>query len=135
MPATGCLLPIEAGGLEERFGGRDGEFSFELKVPVVHPDGEVECPPPHLAPHRPKLCWWRMESLSVGWGPGGACRERKSWALRKAVLTPLVKEGRVASSLGAVQPLGPEDCWRLSRGQRLGGLRDSVCLHVYVCSC
>lgn len=62
---------MKQGNWRSRFGARDGEFSFELKVPVVHPNGEVECTDP---PIRPKLCWWRMESVPGGWPWGSLQR-------------------------------------------------------------
>lgn len=76
--------------------------SSVLKVPVVHPNGEVEWPP-------------QAKSLLMGNGVTGRqvalgepSGSRSPGALRKAVFMFLVKEERVSSSLGIVQPQRPE---------------------------
>lgn len=71
-------LPLGDGS--SRFVGRDGEISFQLKVPVVHPNGEVQWPPQAKAP--------LMENgVAVKQIILGEPSKQKPGALREAVLS------------------------------------------------
>lgn len=93
---------MKQGDWRSGFGGRDNEFRFELTVSIVHPNGEVQWPPHAKALLMENGVTGRQVAL------GEPSENRSPGALRKAVFMFLVKEERVSSSLGIVQPQRPE---------------------------